>query len=299
MKEYGQLIATTVVTFFVTAVSTAMLGQVGSERGEYSVGAPLRLAEHLVVPVLIVNYEPSAIDGLFLSVPPGVQGGSISSSVPIEIQAAPDASSAVASRLKVSGVPALATTELLVPVESVEAASRVALLNPTDLNLAFRSPWTAERTSSRRLKTALVTGAINAVVYFAFLLYVRSKAQKEIADVRRSLADADKKAERQLAVVARLRTSTMRIKILYLRLLSDYRRELAFWRDTIRRTMYEATGGKVTADTIISNVTEALATHGTKANAEDFDTIQTMAALIANRPEDEVPLAAVTDDVVK
>ena len=76
----------------------------------------------------------------------------------------------------------------------------------------------------------------------------------------------------------------MRIKILLLARLSDYSKELTFWRDTIRKILYSMSKtGKKAAEEVIKEVTATLKTHSTLSESEDdFETIK-MASLLLEK----------------
>jgi hypothetical protein len=64
--------------------------------------------------------------------------------------------------------------------------------------------------------------------------------------------------------------------------LSDYAKELSFWRDTIRKILVEQGQTLKDTDTIINNVTKSLKTYSTKAleDIESFESIKIAASLI-------------------
>lgn len=121
------------------------------------------------------------------------------------------------------------------------------------------------------------------------------KLQRSLDSVDERLQSSDKKNE-DLARTYDEGKKEMKVKIraiedrvtkqrLYLLArLSDYSRELTFWRDTIRKMLYQAGAEKKTVENILDQVTTTLRTYGTREDWQsELKTIEIAARLLANR----------------
>ena len=77
-----------------------------------------------------------------------------------------------------------------------------------------------------------------------------------------------------------------RLKLLLLSRLHDYSKELTFWRDTVRKIIFQSTKQKTDVELIIETVTENLKTYGAKSGKEvDFKAVEVMARMITREKE--------------
>src|ERR1039458_3337633 len=80
-----------------------------------------------------------------------------------------------------------------------------------------------------------------------------------------------------------LRTTQGRLRLYLLSRLSDYSKELEFWRDTIRRILYTGGLGEGPTDLILKSVSASLHTYSTQGGAADhkdnFDSIMEQARI--------------------
>jgi hypothetical protein len=75
---------------------------------------------------------------------------------------------------------------------------------------------------------------------------------------------------------------TDRIKILLLARISDYAKELQFWRDTVRKVLYQTSHEQSTSEKLINQVTQALGTHTARTGETlDFDVIKAAAGILS------------------
>ena len=76
------------------------------------------------------------------------------------------------------------------------------------------------------------------------------------------------------------------IRIYYSAHISDLRKELSFWRDTVRKMLYNSQNEFQTADKVIDTVTSTLKTYTTrKRSKENMDELLYLAQLIADSRE--------------
>ncbi len=119
----------------------------------------------------------------------------------------------------------------------------------------------------------------------------------EVDNLRKEASDISDKANERLQGaeerIEEIRKETDEVKKLYerkkailIRRVSDYSKELEFWRNTIRKVLYDRLSTEKEAEIIITHVTNRLGTYGTRdSSAEEYETIEAMAKDMAEYEE--------------
>ena len=169
-------------------------------------------------------------------------------------------------------------------------------------------------TASNRLRSAIKGAFIDALIYSLFVgiatffFYARQESLKThfkelreesdqlIGEARVQMDQLRKEIEELKSQDAKNTSiafdKTRRIRLILLARLSDYRRELEFWRDTIRKLVNSQGKSKESADTLINHVTESLRTFGTLSSADDYQTISAYAAMLKASDEDATKITS-------
>lgn len=119
----------------------------------------------------------------------------------------------------------------------------------------------------------------SASINFLFLLLMRLQIDKykEDSSALRSRLDevmADLKA---------LRATMLRYKITLLRRISDYRKELDFWHDTLRKAVSSGEGAR---ERLLTSITSILRTYTTRErSAGDIEAIEALARELVEKEE--------------
>jgi len=79
----------------------------------------------------------------------------------------------------------------------------------------------------------------------------------------------DKKADASMAVSKETKNSLREMKIYYLSRMKDYQKELTFWKDTVRKTLYQSGSANKEIDILFEQITDSLKTYGTKSTADN------------------------------
>ncbi|OUO45082.1 hypothetical protein [Megasphaera sp. An286] len=122
-------------------------------------------------------------------------------------------------------------------------------------------------------------------------------SKRRILQVQNNIREVEKKSEKASAELEKLsgkmddqkEQSTKAInelRLYYFARISDLQKELSFWRDTVRKMLYNSQYEFQTADRIIETVTSTLKTYTTrKSGDENMDELLYLAELIADSRE--------------
>ncbi len=294
MKHLKDTILTVVVTFLLSMFLTSVIELISQEKGRVSVGPRLELAGRLYVPIEISNFSAEPINELVLTVPVRTNIAEISVSDPLQIYQSSDFITGDQKKnLKVSSIAPNQVTKMMMPVATTEESDLVRVVNAKSLKLIFVPIKDIRQPLAEVFERALISSLLTAILLgfvYSWLAQKLEKSEQMLSEARKDSdeirakidalsAEADKK-------MRETREATARIRILLLARLSDYSKELSFWRDAIRRILIQATGRKVSADSLLKQVTQTLNTHSTLArSASDFDAITVMAGLLSKAPE--------------
>ena len=108
---------------------------------------------------------------------------------------------------------------------------------------------------------------------------VEEKSEKASAEVEKLSSKMDDQKEQSTKAINELR-------LYYFARISDLQKELSFWRDTVRKMLYNSQHEFQTADKVIDTVTSTLKTYTTrKRSDENMDELLYLAQLIADSRE--------------
>ena len=121
-----------------------------------------------------------------------------------------------------------------------------------------------------------------ALIYFiefAIMLYLYKKftnrkikeQERKIEETERAIRILKQDQETIMKEAKRINKRIMNNKLLFARRLSDYSRELNFWKDTIRKILYRVSKEDMKKNDICEIVTDNLRTYRTKEKCEYFE----------------------------
>jgi hypothetical protein len=287
MKKIANTITTVAITFAITLALNLVVQLLTQDKGMVMIGPVVTIQGQPYMPIDISNHAQEPLDNLVLTIPESTDSHSIISSSPIEVEEIPDVvGTSIRKRIQISGLEPRQVTQLLVPMADQDAAELVRLVNAKQVGLAIERVEDIERPISLAMKDAVVTASIYAVMLAIMTFWHYGQLgdlREETEAISKKLDEAMAQAQELEEEASQITNKQKRIQILLLARLSDYSKELSFWRDTIRKILYQATGDSKGSETVINQVTETLRTYGTRSGAaDDFETIEVLARMLSN-----------------
>lgn len=110
----------------------------------------------------------------------------------------------------------------------------------------------------------------------------KTKEMKECCEIKdKQLEKLNKDIDNINNQIKSIKVENKKRELLLLARIKDYKKELDFWRDTIRVIFYKSQNKKIDSDVVFNEVTNNLKTYQTKNKKdEDFDMIKVMANII-------------------
>lgn len=143
------------------------------------------------------------------------------------------------------------------------------------------SPFVIEVLWSMMFSGVVMTIGMSLVLWFI---------TKQSIKIENKVRIAEKESKELSAQIDIIKKDTAKdiseIRIYYSAHISDLRKELSFWRDTVRKMLYNSQNEFQTADKVIDTVTSTLKTYTTrKRSKENMDELLYLAQLIADSRE--------------
>ena len=141
---------------------------------------------------------------------------------------------------------------------------------------------------------AIGVAGIVMVIGSSFTLWF---SKRQIMQVQNHIREVEEKSKKVSAEAEKLsdkidvqkeqsKKSINELRLYYFARISDLQKELSFWRDTVRKMLYNSQNEFQTADKVIDTVTSTLKTYTTRGHSDDnMDEMLYLAQLIADSRE--------------
>lgn len=297
-------IITTIVGTFITVVITAVTGFFISsmDMKDGKIGFEDRIiikgTEYSIIK--IENSSNKTLNNLKINIPSSIKLVDIITSVPVDILLNDNMTHKnTINQITINNLPDNRVIKILLPFQNNKPS--IEIMNHESLNLEFNNPSVIDNPYLE----SLVHGGIMAFSYFivfSFFSYFEYRSVQrrkeewekkietyklklketndELARINQNHIDTIKQHEEITNKTKELSKDNQKLKLLLLTRMTDYAKELTFWRDTIRKIMYDANKKNVDSEMIIDTVTKNLKTYSTKNEKNvDFATLMLLEKL--------------------
>jgi hypothetical protein len=272
---------TCIITLLMTLVFNALADQFLEDKGRVTVGPPIATSGGFLAEVRIENWSTKPVDGLILVIPSSISTTALVASFPIGIDDVQGyTGSKESKRIKFSGIPPKLDVRILVPVPSIKSTEDFALPNLSQFD--FQSQWNdyAENPTHRVWESVLIASIAYSllaglIAYFASgwfgSILEKEHKQREVINTKADELKAELEKSKETLTNARddAKRIWMKYRFYLLSRISDYSKELEFWRDTVRKILLSGGVGKERAEEVLISVMATLHTYGTQGRAED------------------------------
>ena len=158
----------------------------------------------------------------------------------------------------------------------------MGILNAQQLNIEVKNKGNRVPYFKKVFRDALLTSFIMTIIYGIYTFFFFQKlnhVDKNRTELRKDLQQITFESNK---TASEAKISHQRIKLLLIARIQDYRKELDFWKDTIRKIIYNQRGAKQDVNDLFDIVTKNLKTYGTRGilGSSEFESITTMAKLL-------------------
>lgn len=285
MENYKKAIFPALLTFIFTFIVDASFDYFTGSRGELYKSEQIKINDTKYVLLSVNNYSNSVLNDMLISIPGDVDISTINASFPVNIEVPGGVmSQGVNKQIKVSGFAPNAITTLFVPTNK-----EVTVVNSKEKNIDLIDARKVDDPLKNILVYSLVTAFIYAVVFYFVDLKHEIRSRKEIKrlqDVEEKLElerkESKKVGEHLQIKLLEANNRISRIHIVLMSRISDYTKELDFWRNTIKKLLCSNKEDIKNSERLFEVVTDELKTYQTRNNnfTEAFKTAEVMAAMM-------------------
>lgn len=278
------VIVQVIITFFLLIFLNFSIEYFSGKNGQIKMGPIAIINGQKYLPIGISNYTKKTINNLEISIPKHVDLRSIRSSGPIMIEELPYSIGIDTKKIiKVSGALPSRLLHLYIPVEKNSDEVLIELINKDDLNIEHVKVINIESKKKKALKEAFFISVIYSIFFGSFLFVNQHLHEKNVREARGKLEEVEKELNGIAKRLHDTEDNTARIKMLLVRRLNDYSKENDFWKNTIRKILYNKYNDKKSGDVIINEVRDMLKTYSTQGKLEsDAETLR-MLELLTNK----------------
>ena len=277
MSKPLSTVASVGITFLVTLLLNTAMNYYSSDKGTVGISRSIPIGGKLVTVVTIENYTKEFLDGVALEVPVAVSLASLFSDAPVKLSEESQTHAGSTRLVRVDQINPRLVTRIFVPVPAGVEGSQIRIANAEASGVSLRRDDELQSPLRKALLDALVVAAIYALLALAAVYYMK----RENKALEKRVDALSTQAEGWRSEIKGIETRVTKQRLLLQARLFDYAKELEYWRTTIRTLLLKAGAEKSSVDTLISDVTKSLGTHGTREPAEGFEAIRVAAGWLA------------------
>jgi len=289
VQKISHTAATLIVTFFVTLGLNTAVNYYSWNKGAISVSRSVVINGVPTIVVSIENYSSDFLDGLALEVPYSVGISDISTDSPLTLATSSDLHPGASRVVKIGQVTPRQISRLFVSGIDAKSTAQVRVINASALGVTVSDEYELISPLQRAFSHALIT----ASVYACFGLVIYFFASRAIRELRlrvdsnaTTIEEANKRIKevdrRFKALNRQYEESLTKQRVLLLARLSDYSKEINFWRNAARSILGSAQCASHSADELLEIVTKRFGTFGVDRDARQFDAVRVAAAWLAD-----------------
>jgi hypothetical protein len=293
-----------IIPTLVGSILLLATNYLSSPNGSVSIGEPIKIqgSESLyILPIDIVSYRDDSKLAVSFEVDPPLRMSAISSSRPVALSEVATGGYSDKQLLQVEDIPREARTRLFVKTASTPIKTLVSVRNAGEAKLLV------DRDYAVKTKTQVIFEGLPIQVFFFFVisfaatfvfdrLFLRPlreglvRSRNDASDLRElaeKYKDAGSSAELELKKIKAdfqderdaARRERLKVRCLLISRISDLRKELDFWRDTLRSYVVHTGIPRENAEQLLKLIPEKLNTWSTLSGEQDLLSIRVAASM--------------------
>lgn len=276
-----------VMVFILTLAMNWTAETLTADSGYIRIGKIVSIGYDRFVPIEIENYKSSTLSGIKVLMPLGLEAKEIISSKPIQIEKVnATASSDQFNLFDISEINGEEITRILVPLQ-FEGSRCCQFLNANELKLELKNDDDIVNPVRNAFFNSARTAAIYSILIFFLAIWLKSKIEalkQELERLSEKNDSSSEQTEKLKEDLIDIRKIYKRQRVFLLRRVSDYGKEVEFWRNTLRKILISQGADSNSTKNMLREISmtlSTLSTHGNTGNEyEDFKALQQVIASI-------------------
>lgn len=291
MKDKAwDIIITMIITFIVTFFINGTVSFFTAENGTIQIGNLIEYDSNtFIVPVDIRNYSDSDFEKINIYIPLAISESDIKSSSPLNIiKVKNNINTQVGSSFVIEKIPEEQKVQLLFKLNKSINVNEISIMNDNNTEVEYTN--SSKSPLKKSLPSLIImclyyTLAIGIYSYYSLRkIHQNTITLQETKQQIQMLQDEvikikDESAQERKELVESAKNSLKRTNKYLISKMSDLNKELRFWRDTVRKLMYESRNERINSELIIKTVTNVLKTY--KTNRGESDIIDEIESIVS------------------
>lgn len=283
MNNIVKIIGNAILVTIIPVIVTAFFSYITMNNGNIGFSNEVIIGNSTYDIIVIENYSDKRLDNLKINIDKNININNIITSSPLSIAINNKIiHNSKINQIVINDIPYGLITQIFIPKSTND--SYIEFVNHKELKLEISTPKFARNPIKEALFIIILMIIIYSIVFFIFN-YIENNRNKiikeELTKSKKQLVDMAEKITEQQNILLnehkqankqanKIKKEFTKNKLIFLARLTDCTKELTFWRDTIRKIMYDANKKNVDSEMIIDTVTKSLKTYSTK-NEKDID----------------------------
>lgn len=283
MNNIVKIIGNAILVTIIPVIVTAFFSYITMNNGSIGFGNEVIIGNSTYDIIVIENYSDKRLDNLKINIEKDINISNIITSFPLNIAINNKIIyNNKINQIVVNEIPYGLITQIFIPKSTSD--SYIEFVNHKELKLEISTPKFARNPIKEALFMIILMIVVYSIVFLGFN-YLENKRierlKEEITNYKEKIEEMARRiTEQQNILIAendktskqanKIKKEFTKSKLIFLARLTDCTKELTFWRDTIRKIMYDANKKNVDSEMIIDTVTKSLKTYSTK-NEKDID----------------------------
>lgn len=277
MSKYAGTIVTLIVTFVVTLTLNSISTYFSSTNGSMAISQPLSVGDSNIVVLSINNYSNKFIENMTLEIPGEISSKNFHSDTAVKFSDSVEGGNHGNGSVKISQISPRQITTIVISGIKSDARQSIRVLNASESGLTVQSGDELESPLRRAITMALFASVAQAILLSISTYYANAKfneTKEQIDDLKNKLDESGKNAGDLRKELRETKTYAAKIRILLLGRISDYSKELEFWRNVVKEMVVSGGTKKGDYDGIVNLVRRTLKTYSTKDSELEFEAIK-------------------------
>lgn len=298
--NWSTVLSSLIVTI-VTVGIQLVANFITSDNGLIRIGDTIKMGESSYqVGIEIKNFSEKAIENIGIEVPTALKLEDINANMNLNISLAETNVGQIQSEaIIIDRIPENQSVQIIISTDkSIDSKEIVVRKNGNNIKVMRLDEEKSEFRKS--ITTTIIYGVLLLFIYGGAGVILDAKQKERVDELKKETEELQKKSddmkkeanieiEKMKLEYEKIRKRQTKMRVLLEAKLRDYRLELDFWKDTIRKILYKSTNNKISSEELINTVTETLKTYQTRTkNSLDLDAIALLAQAVKSEENSNI-----------
>lgn len=290
-------ILSSIIVTILTIVIQLTGNFIASDDGLIRIGNTIRMGESSYqTTIQVKNFSNKAIENIGIQVPAMVKLEDINANINLNISLAENnVGKKQSESIIIDRIPEKQSVQIIISLNK-DIDSKQINIEKNGNSIKIVRFEEEESEFKKSINRTLIYGAMLLFIYGGMGLILDSKQRARVQELKKEAEELKKEQEKANSEIKEMRLKCekiegrqVKIRVLLEAKLRDYRLELDFWRDTIRKMLYKGVNNQLSSEELLDTVTDTLKTYQTRTKKSfDLDAISLMAQVVKGEEDNNI-----------